>query len=159
MRKQNLTLIALILALSASFTSCTKVDWEELISKSQKEQEETPPTVDEPKEDDRTSYLLYSSLLSQKGTSAPTEEVLTNEPAISIKWKRVKEGVFKGTLSEPVDTEKASVIITMQETDRYASGGFTSPTTIEFHSVYRYNVYEEYDEFENTIVEIKLFKE
>lgn len=45
------------------------------------------------------SYLVYTALLSQSGTSAPTATVLENTLGGTVVWSRVSAGKYKATLT------------------------------------------------------------
>jgi hypothetical protein len=46
-----------------------------------------------------TAYLVYTALLTQSGTSAPTATVLQNTLGGSIVWTRFSAGNYRGTLA------------------------------------------------------------
>ena len=112
------------------------------------------------KEDDfKMPYKTYSSLISQVGENNPTETVLLNEINISIEWTRQSTGVFKGVLSKPIDINKSTFIIQLQEENRIPTGGFTDSITIMLNSCDRFNVYDTRDGISNAVIEIKDYNE
>jgi hypothetical protein len=62
-------------------------------------------------------------------------------------------------LSKPVDLNKTTLIIQLQEGDRIPTGGFVNPTTIMINSCNRFNVYETADGMSNAVIEIKEYSE
>jgi hypothetical protein len=56
------------------------------------------------------SYLVYTALLSQSGTSAPTAVVLENTLGGSISWTYDSEGLYIGTLTGAFTYNKTAVI-------------------------------------------------
>lgn len=102
-------------------------------------------------------YRSYSSLISQEGTSDPTEKLLINELGLSIEWTRKAAGAFRGVLSKPVDLNKTSLIIQLSESDRIATGGFINSSTIAFYTLDRFNVYNSRDGISNAMIEIKSY--
>lgn len=65
-------------------------------------------------------YLVYTALLSQSGTSAPTATVLENTLGGTVVWTRTSGGIFTATLSSAFTVDKTWCSITMP-TDDYGS--------------------------------------
>lgn len=60
-----------------------------------------------------SSYLVYTALLSQSGTSAPTATVLENTLGGSITWVRNSTGDYSGTLTGAFVLDKTWVSCTL----------------------------------------------
>ena len=52
------------------------------------------------------TYLLYTALISQSGTNAPTVTILENTLSAPIVWTRIDVGVYNGTLASPFLSNK-----------------------------------------------------
>jgi hypothetical protein len=50
-------------------------------------------------------YKVYSALITQIGTDAPTATVLQNTLGVTMTWSRVAEGVYKVTASSGIFLE------------------------------------------------------
>jgi hypothetical protein len=109
------------------------------------------------KDETVTPFNIYSSLINQSDENIPTENVLVNNLGITITWTREDVGTYKGVLSKPVDLNKTTLIIQLQENDRIATGGFIDSNTIVFSSADRYNLYDARDGFSHGVIEIKTF--
>lgn len=59
-------------------------------------------------------YKVYTALISQSGTNAPTATVLENTLGGTIVWSRFSTGVYHATLSGAFTSNKTFVIITNQ---------------------------------------------
>lgn len=47
------------------------------------------------------TYLVYTALISQSGTDAPTVVILENTLGAPIVWTRIDAGIYNGTLAAP----------------------------------------------------------
>lgn len=52
------------------------------------------------------SYLVYTALISQSGTNAPTVIILENTLSAPIVWTRIDAGIYNGTLASPFLSNK-----------------------------------------------------
>jgi hypothetical protein len=57
------------------------------------------------------SYTVYTALLTQAGTSAPTATVLQNTLGGTVVWARSGAGVYTGTLSGAFPASKTAIFI------------------------------------------------
>lgn len=77
-------------------------------------------------------YKVYTALLSQSGTNAPTATVLENTLAGTVVWTRADIGNFTATLTGAFPSNKVVVFITNQPTggaaDNFKGGRATNDT-------------------------------
>ncbi len=52
------------------------------------------------------TYLVYTALISQSGTDAPTVIILENTLGAPIVWTRIDAGIYNGTLAAPFLSNK-----------------------------------------------------
>lgn len=57
------------------------------------------------------TYLVYTALISQSGTNAPTVTILENTLSAPIVWTRIDVGIYNGTLASPFLANKTYVNI------------------------------------------------
>lgn len=69
--------------------------------------------VDKAYADSKRPYKVYTALLSQSGTSAPTATVLENTLGATVTWSRTTTGTYRGTASTGVFTlDKTAIFLT-----------------------------------------------
>ena len=71
-------------------------------------------------------YKVYTALLSQTGTDAPTATVLENTLGGTIVWSRTSVGRYTGTLNNAFTLNKTIVFLNL--------GGANSPTAYSTHA-------------------------
>jgi hypothetical protein len=82
-------------------------------------------------------YKVYSALLSQSGTSAPTAIVLQNTLGGNIVWTREGVGVYKGTLAGAFLENKTNIGTPIIET--FTNDDYLGPYILHEYSLYRIN--------------------
>jgi len=68
-------------------------------------------------------YKVYTALLTQTGTAAPTAIVLENTLGGTVLWTRATNGVYVGTLSSAFTTNKTVVFCTKDTTSPTGTAG------------------------------------
>lgn len=74
-------------------------------------------------------YLVYTALLTQSGTSAPTATVLENTLGGTVVWTRSSTGIYLGTLSGVFTNNKTSVSITNGSSGAKIIGAYSDTTS------------------------------
>jgi lysophospholipase L1-like esterase len=72
-------------------------------------------------------YKVYTALMSQTGTSAPTVKILENTIG-SIVWTRINIGEYNGTLTSAFTADKSIVDLTSANQSTHLSGGASAST-------------------------------
>lgn len=70
-------------------------------------------------------YKVYTALLTQSGTDAPTATVLQNTLGGTVIWTRDSQGTYYGTLSGAFTTGKTFIPTTYFKQKQYQSPGWT----------------------------------
>lgn len=107
-----------------------------------------------------SSYLVYTALLSQSGTSAPTATVLENTLGGSITWTRTTTGVYTGTLAGAFLVNKTWGVANLDgeseiDLEHYARFGRVSSDAIRVRTFRSSGVAQ--DEFEFLCLEIRVY--
>ena len=100
-------------------------------------------------------YKVYSALLNQSGTSAPTATVLQNQLSGSIVWTRTLSGRYIGTLSGAFTNNKTLVFTNQPIGARLLSISRASDNTISINCADYDGNYQ--DDFANFSIEIRVY--
>lgn len=99
------------------------------------------------------SYLVYTALLTQSGTSAPVATVLENTLGGTVVWSYSDVGTYLGNISGGFDAEKTGIIMAL-------SAGFESKQVIG-GDIYLYTYDETYtpsdDYLDHLFIEIRVY--
>lgn len=106
-----------------------------------------------------TSYVSYTAMLSQIGTDAPTAIILKNDANLTVTLTRTNVGKYKATLSTAIDRTKTPVIIASGSLAYINSAAFQSTTII---NIFTYDItggtVTYYDgRLDNTFFEIRVY--
>lgn len=82
------------------------------------------------------SYLVYTALLSQSDTDAPTATVLENTLGGTVVWTRDEEGVYIGTLAGAFTAEKTWCSVTGDGDSPFGAAAVrTTDDTVQFYTL------------------------
>lgn len=82
-----------------------------------------------------STYKVYTALVTQSGTSAPTAIVLENTTGATITFARTGAGMYTATFSSAVlTTNKTTMSISSTFTDTIGSGGVGSTTVVNIYT-------------------------
>lgn len=78
-------------------------------------------------------YKVYTALLSQSGTNAPTAVILENNTGATLSFARVNPGFYTATFSSAIMTVgKTAVIQTIGDATAFVRVGITSTTVLSY---------------------------
>jgi len=100
-------------------------------------------------------YKVYTALLSQSGTSAPTATVLENTLGGTIVWTRVNPGIYSGTLTGAFTTDK-TILLNNNPVGGVFTNIFSSVNTITIQTR-NYSNAQTDDGLSNTSIEIRVY--
>jgi hypothetical protein len=103
-------------------------------------------------------YKVYTALLSQTGTNAPTATVLENTLGGAVVWTRTSTGDYRGTLSGAFTIDKTAVFINGGNTpDKFVRSLSNSNTnTVSVYTINSSGVYFD-SELVKTVVEVRVY--
>jgi len=100
-------------------------------------------------------YKVYTALLSQSGTSAPTATVLENTLGGTIVWIRVNPGLYSGTLTGTFTADK-TILLNNNPVGGVFTNIFSSVNTITIQTRNSSNAQTD-DGLSNTSIEIRVY--
>jgi hypothetical protein len=103
-------------------------------------------------------YTSRVSLLTQTGTSVPTEILLENGAGISLTWTRLSAGMYRATYGSAVDLSKIALRIGNAYQYSEMIGVIINSTTTTFQlAIEGDNLGGVDDSLENTMLEIRVY--
>lgn len=111
--------------------------------------------------DSRLPYKVYTALLTQSGTNAPTAIVLENTLGGTIVWSRANQGQYVGTLANAFSLDYTIVFATTGWKGTILTNAF--PVNINSISVETFSttdsLYRVDDSMDKTAIEIRVYNE
>ena len=111
--------------------------------------------------DSRLPYKVYTALLTQTGTNAPTAIVLENTLGGTIVWSRETQGQYVGTLANAFSLDCTIVFATTGWKGTILTNAF--PVNINSISVETFSttdsLYRVDDSMDKTTIEIRVYNE
>lgn len=104
-----------------------------------------------------SSYLVYTALLSQSGTSAPVATVLTNTLGGTVVWGYDSVGTYTATLAGVFVTNKVVVFIQPSLPDGIYSFQLNAPDAIHVQTAYSVDGVTSNNYLTATPIEIRVY--
>ena len=101
-------------------------------------------------------YRSYTALLSQQGAEDPVATVLENTSNLTIIWSRIGAGKYLGTLSQPINMDKSTLLVSTPPTHAIMRIRFNNPTEIYLEAIQGINAYT--DNYTSVSLEFKEYK-
>lgn len=102
-------------------------------------------------------YLVYTALISQSGTSAPTATVLRNTLSGTVVWTRSSSGQYLGTLAGVFTTNKTATIVGATSVSYMFALKPNSVDNVALHTALESTGAFGDDKLVNTFVEIRVY--
>ncbi len=69
-------------------------------------------------------YTVYTALIAQTGTDAPTATILKNNTGATLTWSRVNPGIYRCNASSPIFTLNKTFVLVNAGTSPNGPGAF-----------------------------------
>ncbi|MGB4897977.1 MAG: hypothetical protein WBP57_06055, partial [Ignavibacteria bacterium] len=104
---------------------------------------------------DQRPYKVYTALLSQTGTNAPTATVLENTLGGTVVWSRTGVGIYNATLSGAFTTNKTIIFISQPVYNWYETISLLNTSVLNSNTRKAGTLSD--DVFSNTSIEIRVY--